>query len=235
VGGDAVIVIPPGYYSGAMSRAALKSLFLDVQAASPLPVMMYNFPAAAGGIDLDSDLVNEIAREGSNICGIKLTCGAVGKLTRITAATATPSFKDYPRKSASAPIFVTLGGFADFMLPSVVGGRAHGAIMGLGNIYPRALSHLFELSYKIATDPTPSAADLAKAQQIQDLASEADASFTRAGIAGTKWYLHQYSGYPSARVRRPLLDFSDVQGEALAKEAGVLRFMELEQALTKGI
>lgn len=32
--------------------------------------------------------------------------------------------------------FLTLGGFADFILPSVLGGKAHGAIMGLANVYP---------------------------------------------------------------------------------------------------
>lgn len=30
-------------------------------------------PGAAGGIDMDSDLIIEIAKEGSNICGVKLT------------------------------------------------------------------------------------------------------------------------------------------------------------------
>jgi dihydrodipicolinate synthase/N-acetylneuraminate lyase len=36
--------------------------------------------------------------------------------------------------------FLTLGGFADFMLPSVLGGAAHGAIMGLANVYPVSIS-----------------------------------------------------------------------------------------------
>lgn len=195
---------------------------------------MYNYPGAAGGIDLDSDLVYDIAQSGSNICGIKLTCGAVGKLTRITGHTATPGFKDHPRKSLTAPDFLTLGGFADFLLPSVLGGRAHGAIMGLGNIYPNALAQLFQLSYKLATSSSPSAADLAKALELQDLASEADAAFSRAGIAGTKWYLQKHSGYPSRRVRRPLLEFDDTRGAALEKEAGVVKFMEIERALIEG-
>ena len=30
-------------------------------------------PGAAGGIDMDSDLIIEIAKEGANICGVKLT------------------------------------------------------------------------------------------------------------------------------------------------------------------
>ncbi|KAK4688693.1 4-hydroxy-2-oxoglutarate aldolase, partial [Tremellales sp. Uapishka_1] len=235
VGADVAIVIPPGYYAGALPKPALKEFFLSVQQASPLPVMIYNFPGATGGIDMDSDLVEEIAREGKNICGIKLTCGAVGKLTRITAATAVPSFfEEFPRRSTIAPRFLTLGGFADFMLPSVLGGRAHGAIMGLGNIYPHSLRKLFDLSYDLATSPSPSPAALAKALALQDLVSAADASFTRGGIAGTKWYLHQHRGYRNGRVRRPLLDFDAARGAALEQEEGVVKLMAIEKALEEG-
>ena len=235
LGADIAIVITPGYFAGALSKPALKSFFVEVAAASPLPIMIYNYPGASGGIDLDSDIITDIAREAPNICGVKLTCGAVGKLTRITAATATPGFAQYPRASASAPDFVTLGGFADFLAPTVIAGRAHGAIMGLGNIYPNALSHLFQLSHKIATSKSPSAADLQKAMALQDLASGADASFGRAGIAGTKWYLlnHEH-GYKTARVRRPLLDFDEARGKALEKEEAVVKFMEVETALVSG-
>jgi 4-hydroxy-2-oxoglutarate aldolase len=232
-GADIAIVIPPGYFAGAIGRPALKEFFLSVQAASPIPVMIYNFPGATGGLDLDSDLISEIAREGSNICGVKLTCGAVGKLTRITAATAVPSFGDFPRKSSVAPQFLTLGGFADFMLPAVLGGRGHGAIMGLGNVFPNALAKLFELSHELATSSSPSPETLKKALALQDLASSTDASFFRAGIAGTKWYLAKHSGYPSDRVRRPLLEFSDDKGALLEKEEGVVKFIEIEKALAK--
>lgn len=230
-GADVVIVISPGYYSGALSRPALKQFFMDVQEASPIPVMIYNFPAASGGIDLDSQLISEIAREGSNICGVKLTCGAVGKLTRIAGATATSDFEQYPRKSSAAPTFVTLGGFADFLAPTVAGGRAHGAIMGLGNIYPRSLVHLLELSLR--AKETQSWPDLQKAVALQDLVADADDAFAKAGIAGTKWWLNKHNGYPNARVRRPLLDFSAERGAALEKDSAVTKLFEFENSLGK--
>lgn len=92
-GADFAIVIASGYYAGALSKAALKKFFVDVGNASPIPVMVYNCeskalrtcprtivltslcldPGAAGGIDLDSDTIIEIAQESSNICGVKLT------------------------------------------------------------------------------------------------------------------------------------------------------------------
>ncbi|WWC92758.1 uncharacterized protein L201_007717 [Kwoniella dendrophila CBS 6074] len=235
-GADVVIVIPPGYYAGALQKPALKQFFLDVQEASPIPVMIYNFPGAAGGIDMDSDLINSIAEEGSNICGCKLTCGAVGKLTRITGKTTSSKFSDStPRKSLQiAPEFLTLGGFADFLAPAILGGRGHGAIMGLGNIYPRSLVKLFELSYKVVKSDKPSQEDIQKAWELQDLVSEADASFTRGGIAGTKYYLEKNSGHPNRRMRRPILDYTNEQGSSLEKEDGVTGLMAYEKALEKG-
>lgn len=91
-GADFAIVIASGYFAGALSKAALKKFFVDVGDASPIPVMVYNCesrlkafgnriiltfpfvdPGAAGGIDLDSDTIIQIAQESSNICGVKLT------------------------------------------------------------------------------------------------------------------------------------------------------------------
>jgi 4-hydroxy-2-oxoglutarate aldolase len=227
-GADVVIVIPPGYFQGAMSRAAIKTYFLDVAAASPLPVMMYNFPGAAGTIDMDSDLIIDVARSSPNICGVKLTCGAVGKLTRITAATATPEFKkQYPRSSSATPDFLTLGGFADFLLPTVVASRAGGAIMGLGNIFPKSLAKLMEyaLTKGIQGD------ELKKALVLQDLASSTDATFAKFGIAGTKWFLQQHEGYPNCRIRRPLLETDAETGKVLEGNEDVQKFRELEKSL----
>ncbi|WWC73735.1 uncharacterized protein I206_107707 [Kwoniella pini CBS 10737] len=247
-GADIAIVIPPGYYAGALPKPALKQFFLDVQEASPIPVMIYNFPGAAGGIDMDSDLINSIALEGSNICGVKLTCGAVGKLTRITGKTSifengekekdssnSKSFSTkYPRKNKNlAPEFLTLGGFADFMAPAIIGGKGNGAIMGLGNIYPRSLVKLFELCEKIVNSTEPSSEDLKKALNLQDLVSEADASFTRGGIAGTKYFLQKNNGHPNRRMRRPILDFTDEAGNSLEKEDGVTGLLAYEKALEK--
>lgn len=221
-GADVAIVIAPGYFQFAMNRASLKTFFIDVAKASPIPVMMYNFPGAAGGLDLDSELVSEIAREAPNICGIKLTCGAVGKLTRICANTATSKFSDYPRQSSSTPDFITLGGFADFLLPTVVASRAHGAIMGLGNIYPKALNKLMELSLK---------GDIEKALPLQDLASATDAAFVKVGTAGTKAWLSKHYDYPSARMRRPLLESDAKAMAALEQDPDVIAFLEIENSL----
>ncbi|KAA6415803.1 MAG: dihydrodipicolinate synthetase [Lasallia pustulata] len=90
-GGDYALILPPSYYKASLSTAHLLAFFTDVADASPLPVLVYNYPAATSGTDLDSDALASLAAH-PNIAGCKLTCGNTGKLARLAAATdaATP-------------------------------------------------------------------------------------------------------------------------------------------------
>jgi 4-hydroxy-2-oxoglutarate aldolase len=93
-GADYAMVIISGYFAGALAgnRKALKDFWVDVSENSPIPILIYNCefgvldfrissplillaqdPAASGGIDLDSDLIVELAITCPNICGVKLT------------------------------------------------------------------------------------------------------------------------------------------------------------------
>jgi len=124
--------------------------------------------------------------------------------------------------------FLTLGGFADFMLPTVLGGKAHGAIMGLGNVYPHALANLYYGSADLLNER--SEASLAEMTRLQGLASEADWAFVAGGIAGTKWYLQRTRGYGGS-CRLPILPFPEERGEALMVDKRVNQFMEVEKKL----
>lgn len=94
-GADYAIVIASGYFAGALNPKAMKAFFTEVAEKSPLPVIIYNcehrvyyttmslmiftrtfcyiVPAASGGLDLDSDLITQLAEECPNLCGVKLT------------------------------------------------------------------------------------------------------------------------------------------------------------------
>ena len=93
-GADYVIVITSGYFAGVLAgnKQALKAFFTEVAEKSPIPVIIYNcrfifggcgtnqgtenlipVPGASGGIDLDSDLILEIAKGSPNTAGVKLT------------------------------------------------------------------------------------------------------------------------------------------------------------------
>ncbi|KAJ1309811.1 hypothetical protein OPQ81_006576 [Rhizoctonia solani] len=224
-GADYSIVIASGYYAGALNSEALTRFFLEVAAASPIPVMVYNYPGAAGGIDLDSDTIEKIAEEGSNICGVKLTCGNVGKLTRIAATTAVASFeKAHPRKNNNAP-FLVLGGFADFILPSAFA-RAHGAISGLGNFAPHTLVRLTRLSFEALTNPSV----IPEAQHLQDIVARADRTIAVTGIAGTKDLLERAFGYGGA-PRLPLIRATKEAGAKLWDHPHVVALREKEAEL----
>ncbi|KAJ0293327.1 hypothetical protein CBS470a_001929 [Colletotrichum nupharicola] len=127
-GADYAMVLPPGYYGGQLGspagRLALTKFFVDVAEASPLPVILYNFPAVSGGIDLDSDLIVDVMKGSDNVVGVKLTCASVGKITRINAVVSAPSFMEtYPRRR-QGDNFKIIDGFIDILLPSIASGAA---------------------------------------------------------------------------------------------------------------
>ncbi|MCJ1446876.1 MAG: hypothetical protein MMC23_007383 [Stictis urceolatum] len=197
-GGDYVLILPPSYYKGAMSRTALMDYYSTAADASPLPVMVYNYPGAASGTDLDSDFLEELAGH-TNVVGVKLTCGNVGKLGRIASATGalTPSSK---LSKNSANPFLVLAGSADFFLPALsVNGS--GTLAGLANIVPRAHVALLE-AYR--------AGDLPKAQHLQDILGRADLTVQRGGVVGTKEALKAEFGY-GGFARRPLPRWNKTQ------------------------
>ncbi|RHZ62466.1 dihydrodipicolinate synthase family protein [Aspergillus thermomutatus] len=121
-GGSYALVLPPAYYGSLLSNHAIIQHFRDVADASPIPILIYNFPGACSGLDLNSDVILALA-EHPRIAGVKLTCGNTGKLARIV--------------SQARPLFRTMGGSVDFTLQALVVG-GHGIIGGLANLCPRA-------------------------------------------------------------------------------------------------
>lgn len=84
-GGDYALVLPPSYYKSSYTTPDLLTYFTDVATASPIPIIIYNYPGAVAGVDLDSDAIITLAKH-PNIAGCKLTCGNTGKLARVAAA-----------------------------------------------------------------------------------------------------------------------------------------------------
>ncbi|KAK7020547.1 Dihydrodipicolinate synthetase [Favolaschia claudopus] len=227
-GADYAIVIASGYFAGVLATnpAALKAFWTTVAEKSPIPVIIYNYPGASGGIDLDSDLITELAMECPNLCGVKLTCGNVGKLTRIADVVSTPAFTStYPRKNPSAP-FLVLGGFTDFLTPSAFA-NAHGAITGLANVSPYAIRKLFQLSEAALNDLTL----LPEAQRLQGIIARGDYTIAKTGIAGTKFLLNKLYGY-GGETRRPLPPMAPAAAEALWEHPHTQALVSLERQMS---
>src|SRR5699024_6241191 len=119
-----VLVLVPSYYSSAMDAQSIVDFFKEVADRSPLPVMVYNFPDVAGGLDVDSDMLVELSAH-RNISGVKLTCGGIGKVPRVV--------------EAAKARFAELSGQIDWMGPAM-GVGAVGAITGMANVHPRVSS-----------------------------------------------------------------------------------------------
>ena len=128
----------------------MRQFFTVVAEQSPLPVMVYNFPAVVGGIDIDSDLLIEISQH-PNICGAKLTCASIGKGGRV-------------REAIKRSDFHVWSGFADIIVPSTFAGF-NGVICGSGNIIPRTIVHLYNLTKQAVEEK--SWEKLEEAQRLQ--------------------------------------------------------------------
>lgn len=189
-GGDYALVLPPSYYAPLFAPLSetVVQYFTAVADASPIPVIIYNFPGAVNGMDLSSDTIVALAQH-PNIVGVKLTCGNTGKLNRVASATRKGT-KNY---DAQRPEFLVLAGSADFAIQSLVAG-GHGILAGLANIAPKACLRTIEL-YK--------SGQLDEAQKMQDIVSEGDWTAIKGGVVGVKAGLQAWMGY-GGQARSPL-------------------------------
>ncbi|MEI6509821.1 MAG: dihydrodipicolinate synthase family protein, partial [bacterium] len=69
LGVDAVLVLPPHYFKGSMSEAALERHYRTVADASTIPLLLYNMPANTG-LNLSATLVKRLA-DHPRIIGLK--------------------------------------------------------------------------------------------------------------------------------------------------------------------
>ena len=210
-GGDYALVLPPSYYKPMHKSDTLTEFFQDVADSSPIPVLIYNYPGAAAGIDLSSDVINELSKH-PNIVGCKLTCGNTGKLARIAAATNAASLAD------SGSGFMCMGGSADFTLQTLVVGGS-GIICGIGNVAPKACVSIIELYAK---------GKLEEAQKLQALVARGDWAAIANGIVGTKSALETYFGYGGV-ARKPLPRPSKQEVEKYATD--FKEIVEMENSL----
>ena len=196
-GASHAIILPPCYYKPAMTTDALERFYRDVADGSPLPVLMYNYPGAAAGTDMDSDLMARIAQH-PNVRGAKLTCANTGKLTRLAAATDAVT----PKHAGSG--FLATGGLADMTVQSLVSGGS-GVIAGTANVIPKFCVRVWELCVQ---------GKMGEATEMQRTLAKADWELTRSGVGGTKAALEGLCGYGGS-PRRPLLGMGSEARENL--------------------
>lgn len=130
-GANYALLLPPAYFGKQTTPAVINNFFDEVAEKSCLPIVIYNFPTVVNGIDLDSATLVRLAKRHSNIVGVKLTCGAVAKITRLSAELPADQFSIY-------------GGQSDFLIGGLASGAA-GTIAGFANVFPKTIVRIFDL------------------------------------------------------------------------------------------
>jgi 4-hydroxy-2-oxoglutarate aldolase len=179
LGADAAIVITPHYFTKGFSPGAAQVRhYLAVAEASPIPVMLYNFPLNTG-INLEPDTVARIA-EHPNVCGIKDSSGNIPQAAQTIHLT--------PKS------FHVLVGAASALLPSLTIGAA-GGILALAAIAARELVEVYTLAR---------GGHWEEAKEIAARMMRADRGVSgRYGIGGLKAALDLQGGY-GGPCRAPL-------------------------------
>ncbi|GAO16858.1 uncharacterized protein UV8b_06881 [Ustilaginoidea virens] len=210
-GADYTLLLPPSYYRAQVDDASVVGYFTAVADASPLPVVVYNYPGAVAGVDLDSETLVRLAAH-PNIVGTKFTCGNTGKLTRVAVGTDAKT----PFHQGSG--YMAFGGLCDFTLQTLVSGGS-GIIAGGANVMPKVCVRVWDLYAR---------GDRDDAQALQKILSRGDWSLTKYAVAGTKQAIQLHYGY-GGHPRRPLGRLDDAKLRLI--EEGIREVMEIEKSL----
>jgi dihydrodipicolinate synthase/N-acetylneuraminate lyase len=212
-GADSVLLLPPAYFGKQTTPAVIDNFFDDIATASQLPIIIYNFPAVCNGIDLDSATISRFAKKHSNIVGVKLTCGAVAKITRLSA-----EFE--PER------FVVYGGQSDFLIGGLAAGSS-GTVAGFANVFPKTIVRIYDLYQK---------GQFKEAMELHKKAALAEQP-CKTGIASVKYAAAlntaKAAGIEGAleklKPRRPYTEPSEVEKRVIEQQTASL--VEIEAAL----
>ncbi|KIH89844.1 hypothetical protein SPBR_00784 [Sporothrix brasiliensis 5110] len=186
-GADFALVLVPAVFHWSMTSDAVLDFFKEVGDRSPLPIIIYNFPNLLHGIDVDPFMLEELGRH-PNIYAVKLTCGSVGKATRV-AAQFEPSQ------------FTSVSGMSDWLVAALAAGSS-GCISGVANIFPSVMMEIYRL---YTTGHMQEAVALQKKLVMPEL------GIATSDVSGMKWLTAWARGYPETSVhcRRPIPRFVD--------------------------
>jgi 4-hydroxy-2-oxoglutarate aldolase len=211
-GADAVLVITPHFYRGAMTQAVLFDYYRAVADASPVPVLLYSMPELTG-VAIAPELTARLS-EHENILGIKDSSGDVVNLSE--------TLRQVPAE------FKVLTGNGPLLYAALSAG-AVGAILAVGCAAPQLAVAIYR---------AVAAGEHDRAREMQRrLTPLALAVTKRYGIGGLKAALEML-GYNIGPVRAPLKSPDDdarVEIARLIREAGLLDQERGEQSRPAGV
>lgn len=209
-GAAAAIVLPPSYYPDQMTgEGVIVNYFRRLATESPIPILVYNFPGVANGVDISAQTLAELSQH-YNIIGCKLACGDVGKMTYLSEYAGNL----HPESGE----FKVFAGSTDFALAACAAGAA-GAITSISNLFPYTIVSL----WKAAAE-----GDFPRARRLQAIVTRAETLINLGFIPTMRAVLRNTVGY-GGKSRAPLFEVPD---DSLA--SSMAEIWALEQEFVKG-
>jgi 4-hydroxy-2-oxoglutarate aldolase len=190
-GADAVLLLTPHFYRGAMTQGALYGYYMAVADGATVPVLLYSMPELTG-IAIAPETVARLS-EHENIVGIKDSSGDIINF----AETLRLVPEDFAVLTGNGPL-----------LSAALSAGATGGILAVGCVAPLLAVDIHRMF---------GAGDHERARELQRrLTPLALAVTKRYGIGGLKAAL-DLLGYTGGHVRAPLQDASDEARHEIAR------------------
>ncbi|CAJ2511794.1 Uu.00g074190.m01.CDS01 [Anthostomella pinea] len=183
------LCLVPGYFAVATTQEGILGWYTAVADASPMPIMIYDYPTVANNIKVTPATYAELAKH-PNIVGAKL---AFQDLSWHAQISSNPSI-DYTK-------FHPYTGIGQQLLPAVTVG-AFGAMDVVGSFFPKSIVQL----YKLSSLAQPTAEQKQDAQALQYKVAAMGEFLNTYNIIGIKEAVSRLRGFGSPdAVRLPLL------------------------------
>lgn len=188
---DIVSVITPYYFAKLMKDVNLIAYYIKIADESPIPVLIYNSPEYAAGVEVSPHVISVLSRH-ENIVGMKNSSGK--ELSEFTVASQGQEFYFHAGKAGSC--------YKDFVQGAV------GATLSMAIYWPQICIQLYRLYINNR---------IKEAEKLSDDISMINRiGVSRFGVPGVK-YAMDMMGFFGGEPRLPLLPLTETQKQEIKK------------------
>ncbi len=188
---DIASIITPYYFAKRMKDENLIAYYLKIADESPIPILIYNSPDYAAGVEVSPHVISVLSRH-ENIVGMKNSSGK--ELSVYTAASQGQEFYYHAGKSQTCLRDLKQG--------------AVGATLSMAIYWPQICIRLYRLYLDGRKD---------EAEQLSDSINMVNrAGVSRYGVPGVK-YAMDLAGFFGGEPRLPLLPLTEAQKQEINK------------------
>ena len=193
MGFDFASILTPNYFAKKMNDEILMGYYMRIADSSPIPVLLYNAPGFAGGVQISPKAVQKLSLH-PNIAGMK-----------DSSPTGPNRFLAQIDQSLE---FYVLAGSADFFYPVLHLG-AVGGILSLANAMPEPCCELYDLF--LSGDFTKALDMHYRLMRLNNAVSGSH------GVAGVKGAM-DIAGYKGGEPRHPLIPIKEADKEEIIRK-----------------